>query len=93
MKDVLVVNESDFFKKYTCIKNPFNETAASNGCMFETYGDEYDAVVKTPVSNVWTIVEVDGEFYISAGLHIVNRVGFLITIDKWSSQYEEYHYE
>lgn len=63
------------------------ENASWDGGMFETYGAEYDHVVKTfneKPGHVWTVVEVldnDDEdcFRVIHGLHHVNRFGYLIS--------------
>jgi hypothetical protein len=51
--------------------------------MYETYGAELDFVFSVSQENtnktVWTILEVDGNMYCSAGFHMVNRFGYIIT--------------
>jgi hypothetical protein len=46
--------------------------------MYETYGAELDFVFSVSQENtnktVWTILEVDGNMYCSAGFHMVNRL-------------------
>ena len=65
------------------------------GCMYETYGAEYEhvyGVYKENPNRIWTIIDNnDGEpMWICAGLHIVNRIGYLITDNGWTDKYEEY---
>jgi len=83
----------DFLEKYTCVENPFTEGGSFNNCMFETYGEEYQLVVKQvglyPAS-VWTVIDCDGWFGITAGYHWINRIGYLITEEEWKTDDEEF---
>lgn len=47
--------------------------------MFETFGKELDFVRSCPPSNVWTLLDVDGDLCLSEGFHFVNRLGYYIT--------------
>lgn len=63
--------------------NPRCASGTCDGCMFETFGSDLehvkDVLAKDP-SRVWTLIEGDnGEWYISQGFHLVNRVGYLVT--------------
>ena len=53
--------------------------------MFETYGEEYEAVkaaIKSNPGKVATIVEADnGDDVLVRGWHWVNRIGYLIAKD------------
>jgi len=66
-----------------------------SGCMYETYQDELAYIRKMASSSktkkkVWTIVEDDnGGQIILAGLHLVNRMGYLITEKSWTSEEQE----
>ena len=63
-----------------------------SGCMFETFSPDIDYVSSMAKSaktrnKVWTIVEGDnGEQIILAGMHRVNRMGYLITKKSWTSE-------
>lgn len=88
------LSDDVFFEKYTCVENPYTEGGSFNNCMFETYGEEYQLVVKQvglyPAS-VWTIIDNnDGWYGIVAGYHWINQQGFLITEQEWENEYEEY---
>lgn len=88
------LSDDVFFEKYTCVENPYTEGGSFNNCMFETYGEEYQLVVKQvglyPAS-VWTIIDNnDGWYGIVAGYHWINRQGYLITEQEWENEYEEY---
>ena len=32
---------------------------------------------------IWTVGEEDGTWYVNSGYHLVNRIGFIITKNKW----------
>lgn len=36
------------------------------------------------IRKTWTVIEVDGVYYIIPGIHTVNRVGFIITKEEWT---------
>ena len=40
---------------------------------------------------LWTVVEGDdGNLYIVAGYHLVNRLHYVVTVEEWSDDGEEY---
>ncbi len=48
--------------------------------LFETYGDELEFIKRQDPRKVWTLVDGDdGELYIVSGLHLVNRIGYLLS--------------
>jgi hypothetical protein len=91
--------EDDFFERYTTEFNPFfsnPDDCPWGGCMLETYGEEVDYaydIYSIKPKKVWTIVETDGDEYVLAGWHLVNRLGYLITVEEWEDPYEEYRWE
>ncbi len=72
-----------FFRTtYKPIKNSLAIYPAYNGCMFGTYGIEFEYVkeiLKELPSCVWTVVEADGVLIICSGFHFINRCGYIIT--------------
>ena len=83
----------DFLEKYSCIDNPFTEDGSFDNSLFETYGDEYKAVLVAMENNpktIWTVIDCDGWFGVTAGYHWVNRIGYLITNEEWESDTEEF---
>ena len=46
--------------------------------MFETYGEQKQFVHDHHASQVWTLVEAEGNLYICQGFHHVNRMGYFI---------------
>jgi hypothetical protein len=75
-------------ERYQPVANILNQDAPFEGLMFETYGAEFGmiwAVAEARPNSVWTIVEGDnGHRFLSAGYHLVNRVGYLLTVNPWS---------
>ena len=71
----------DFWhEKYKPINNPFVEGFTE---VFETYGEECDFVHDHDVHNIWTVIEGDDDLHIVSGLHLVNRLNYIITENKW----------
>jgi len=87
------MDQEKFDDYFTLIDNHIDTNAAFDGKMFETYGDELAFVMEMAKENrVITITECDGDMdevdsegeilphmYYSSGMHIVNRIGYLIT--------------
>jgi hypothetical protein len=102
MSNNLQLTDSDFYDKYhpefnqillkTSIYKP-EDMCAFGGCMYETFDEEFDYVKNQPKENVWTIIDEEDELYIVSGLHIINRVGYLITKEPASSKNETYKFE
>lgn len=40
-------------------------------------------------NNIWTIVDAEGNLYAAAGLHFVNRLGYVVTEKPWVTGNEE----
>lgn len=82
-------------EKYKPIENHFpSKNGAYNGKVFETFGDELEYVRTYPDQRkVWTLLDVDGKLYISAGYYIVNRFGYFITEIAWETGTEEFYSE
>jgi hypothetical protein len=77
------ISEDYFWEHYNPQTNHLDNNAGFDGCMFETYGNELEFVLAIANSDeakrVWTILEADGKLFYSAGYHIVNRLGYIIT--------------
>ena len=67
MTTIISITEDEWIDQY----NPSDE-------MLETYGEEYEKVLKTDVSFIWTLVETDYGELISSGYAYVNRIGYYI---------------
>lgn len=100
------LTDTDFYRKYTPQHNEIlltkyapqlssgdfkrDDIAPFAGCMYETFGDELEFIKRQPANRVWTILDAEGELYIVAGIHIVNRMGYLVTDKEWENETEEY---
>lgn len=81
--DVLMVILEDieeFDQLFKPLQNPFE----GEGCYhFETFGKEYEMVLKAHRENthtVWTVIDGDdGNMYVTQGWHFVDRVHYIIT--------------
>lgn len=48
----------------------------------------FEQVKDKPIGNVWTVLEVGDHMVASAGFHIVNKLGYLITAKPWETGLE-----
>jgi hypothetical protein len=81
------ITENEFYENFTPVENHLDNNASWDNCMFETYGEEEDYVREQDNNNIWTIVEGDNDtMFIESGFHIVNRMGYLITKEKWGEE-------
>lgn len=67
-----------------------DDMCSFGGCMYETFGQELDYVKQQPNKRIWTIVDEEGKLYVIAGFHIINRLGYLVTNEEWSDEFETY---
>jgi len=83
MTTVSEITIEQFNKEYLPQTNQFNDNASWDGCMFETYGQEFDyvkSIFNINPDRVWTVVEDDeGYPMLGSGFHFVNRHGYVIT--------------
>jgi hypothetical protein len=84
MQTSTVLYEDALLERFTFKVNHLNPDASfsfgDGGCMFETYGEEYDHVVAQPDEHIWTIIDgEDGNTWVSSGMQRVNRIGYLIS--------------
>jgi hypothetical protein len=88
------LTEDEWLEKYTPIDNPFTEQGSYDNTLYETYGDEYEAIKIADVVNprkVWTLIDNnEGWTGIVAGWHYVNRMGYFLTEEEWEDDQEEY---
>ena len=91
MKTIKSLTENQFDEQFTLVENHLDNNASWNGAMFETYGEELDYVLMKAKksNNVWTIIEGDNDtMFIVSGVHLVNRIGYLITNEEWEEETE-----
>ena len=75
------ITEDDFYSTYKPIKNHLVNDAGFNGCLFETYGEEFEYIKKLADTNtVWTIREIDdGDLEYVAGFIDERDIGYYIS--------------
>lgn len=74
------MTHEEWEEEYVPVKNHLDDNASFDGCMFETYDEEFVHVLRNADDKkVWTYVEGDEGMYLIPGLHFVNRLGYLIT--------------
>lgn len=69
----------DFLEKFKPVKNTIDTNASYDGLMFETFGKEYARVRRANDYKIFTIVEAEGNLFITSGWHFVNRIGYFVT--------------
>ena len=85
MTMLITLTEDEFNSQFPLVENHLNPQASwafgdGQGCLFETYGEEFEFVRQQDPAKVWTITDGDdGDWYIVNGLHYVNRIGYLIS--------------
>lgn len=83
-KDIFLA-ENQFTAQYPLIRNPFDPDAGwgtgepNEGCLFETYGEEFEFVRKQDPNTVWTWMDGEEGQLVLSGLHLVNRIGYLVS--------------
>ena len=94
------ITEEEFYGYFNLVDNHIDNNASFDGKMFETYGDEVAFVIEMSKQNrVITIIESDGDeiddegyiipnMYYTSGMHHVNRIGYLITTEPLTYDFE-----
>lgn len=83
---LIEITEDEFDACYLLRRNHLNPHASwgfddEAGCLFETYGEELDFVRQQDPCTIWTLVDGDdGDQYVLSGFHLVNRIGYLVSI-------------
>lgn len=90
----MVLTEDNFSEIFKPQQNHLDDNAGWDGTCYETFGKELEYVLTfandfNKQRHVWTLLEVDGIFYISAGYKVVNRMGYFITEKPWETGLEE----
>ena len=83
--EIIELTEAEFDAQFPLLPNHLNPNATwcfdeDRGCLFETYGQEFEFVRQQNPQSVWTLV--DGEHdtqYLLSGIHFVNRIGYLVS--------------
>jgi len=79
------ISEDQFDDDFKPVQNPHNKDASWNGCLFETYGVEFNFVKNQPENKVWTLLS---DNTVVSGLRTVDRVGYLVTEVPWTEDTE-----
>jgi hypothetical protein len=83
VNDLLIIAEQEFVNRYWPAPNHLNEHAPlkllvfKHGCLYETFGPEFEFIRSQPRAQIWTLIDEDGELFIASGLRFVNRLGYL----------------
>lgn len=90
MNDTYIeLSEAEFDEQFRALPNHLNPTAPwdqgdARGCLFETYGKDYEFIKSHDQRRVWTLVDNnDGTMNILSGHRWINRLGYLITQNPW----------
>lgn len=76
---VVMLHEDAFEAYFEPYRHPAAETDIWNDLGLTAYGKDW-ATLKTVSSDYfWTVVDCDGDQWITPGFHVVNRVCYLIT--------------
>jgi len=84
---VIQLTEEEFDARFPLVPNHISPTGTwafgdGPGCLFDTSGPEFEFVRRYDPRKVWTLVDGDdGDMYVINGLHLVNRVGYLLSRD------------
>jgi hypothetical protein len=80
---LITLDEDTFVARFEPMPNHLDADCGfdlgGGGCLFAVTGPEYRHVRAQDPRTVWTLIEADGCLYIESGLHIVNRLGYLVT--------------
>lgn len=79
------ITEDQFDEDFKPVQNPHNKDAGWNGCLFETYGVEFNFVKNQPENRVWTLLS---DNTLVSGLRTVDRVGYIVTEVPWTEDTE-----
>lgn len=80
-------------KKYVAFEQLYEPMVRPDGSiLFETYGEDLQQVIHTDNHYVWTLVDCDGDLFITAGYHLVNRMNYIITQKPWQDSRLCYSY-
>ncbi|AHE53712.1 hypothetical protein [Sphingomonas sanxanigenens] len=78
------MTEDEFLARFHPMPNHLSDTAGfdfgEGGCLFEASGPELAFVRAQPPAKVWTVIEGDDGLEITDGMHVVNRLGYLVTV-------------
>ena len=86
MELLVTLSVEQWEESYKPMTNVLDPNASWGGIMFETYGEELQAVRKWNNKNIWTYIDGNEGTYLIAGYHIVNRIGYFICEEEWEHE-------
>jgi hypothetical protein len=78
MTTYINLTEDEFLARFKPVPNHIDPNRGFDGCLFETFGDEFAYVQAQDPNLVWTVLDGDGQLSIASGFHFVNRLGYLV---------------
>lgn len=87
-------NMTEFESRYSFVANPNPHAEEAPQChMWETFEPDISFVRTQNPRRIWTLIDGgDSSLYLSAGLHVADRLGYFITNEEWDSKDEIYRY-
>lgn len=76
---VLILHEDAFEAYFEPYRHPFAETNIWRNLGLTAYGMDRVTLKTVSLDYVWTVVDCDGDEWITPGIHVVNRVCYLLT--------------
>ena len=78
------IDEDSFIERFGPRPNHLDLQAGCDfgdgGCLFSAAGKEFKYVLAQNPQCIWTLIEGDeGQLVIESGMHLVNRLGYLVT--------------
>lgn len=81
------INFYKWIDEYIPIENKLISTEDEPIFEFETFGEDYEEVIKYDNTQIWTQIEDEnGDFFIVPGLRFVNRFAYYITEKPWINE-------
>lgn len=87
------LTEDQFDSMFTIVPNHIrNDTGwevDGKCCLYETYGKDVEYIASISDTNtVWTYVVGDEGTYLLSGMYLVNRMGYLVSKERYTEDYE-----
>ncbi|MGE3227891.1 MAG: hypothetical protein AB7J30_00430 [Hyphomicrobium sp.] len=84
------LNEESFIERFGPMPNHLDLSAGCDfgdgGCLFAAAGKEFKYVLAQDPHCIWTLIEGDeGALVIESGIHLVNRLGYLVTAEPFET--------
>ncbi len=73
------LHEDAFEAYFEPYRHPDATSSVWNDLGLTAYGKDWAILKTVPSDYVWTVVDCDGDQWITPGLHVVNRVCYLVT--------------